>query len=97
MSRVRRHSPLAHAAYRDLVSSLLDEAAGDFRGDPDTLESDKDVLQARFVMQALAEDRPVDLADAYRAALARGPFWRERLGRTLERTPDLRAPLEALP
>jgi hypothetical protein len=66
-------------------------------GGPDAAKSHKDVLQARFVMRALAEDRPDELAEAYRDALARGPRWRERLGRALERAPDLRALLEALP
>lgn len=66
-------------------------------GGPDAAKSIKDVLQARFVMNALAEDRPDELAEAYRDALARGPRWRERLGRALERAPDLRALLEALP
>lgn len=31
---VLRHSPLAHAAYHDLLRSLRDEAAGDLRGTP---------------------------------------------------------------
>ena len=31
---IRRHSPIAHAAYADLVASLKDEAVADLRGTP---------------------------------------------------------------
>ena len=29
-----RHSPIAHAAYHDLLRALRDEAVGDLRGTP---------------------------------------------------------------
>ena len=61
---------------------------------PNSLKAVKDRAQAAFLIEALAEDRPDDLAEAYRDAAARGPRWRERLAATLQRMPDTRAQLE---
>lgn len=38
MSRFQRHSPIAHAAYHDLVRSLRDDAVSDLRGTPTRTE-----------------------------------------------------------
>ncbi|WP_187794016.1 hypothetical protein [Paracoccus amoyensis] len=34
MADISHHSPLAHAAYHDLLRSQRDEAVGDLRGTP---------------------------------------------------------------
>jgi hypothetical protein len=60
---------------------------------PNSLKAVKDRGQAAFLIEALAEDRPDDLADAWRDAEARGPRWRERLAATLARMPATRAHL----
>lgn len=54
---------------------------------PDALKAHKDRAQAAFLVAALAETRPDDLREAYEAATARGPRWRERIGATLRRLP----------
>ncbi len=61
----------------------------DRREGRDRIKADKDRRQARFLINALAEDRPDDLRDAYEDAMSRGPHWRERLGNTLARMPDM--------
>ena len=66
----------------------------DRRRGEDALKAEKDRLQATFLINVLAEDRPDDLAEAYVDAMAAGGKWRERLGRTLERLPEVRAVLE---
>ncbi len=63
------------------------------RGDL-ALKAEKDRLQAAFLIEALAEDRPDDLAEAYRDALAEGPKWRERVSRTLDRMPETQTHIE---
>lgn len=55
----------------------------DRRKDRDRLKARKDRSQAIFLIDALLEDRPDDIRDAYRDALAQGPKWRERLGNAL--------------
>ncbi len=64
------------------------------RGDL-ALKAEKDRLQAAFLIAALAEDRPDDLAEAYSDALAEGPKWRERIERTLDRMPETRERIES--
>jgi len=56
-------------------------------GGPDSLKSRKDRAQAELLIAILAEDRPGDLREAYEDALSRGPRWRERLERSLKRSP----------
>ncbi|WP_172330430.1 GSU2403 family nucleotidyltransferase fold protein [Mangrovicoccus sp. HB161399] len=58
------------------------------RGGPDQAKSRKDLGQAAFLIAALAEDRPDDLAMAHEEALSRGPRWRERIGASLARLPE---------
>lgn len=52
----------------------------------DSLKARKDLMQAEVLTAILAEDRPFDLADAYRDAVERGPRWRERIERSLNRS-----------
>jgi hypothetical protein len=61
---------------------------------PGSLKAVKYRAQAAFLIEALAEDRPDDLAEAYQDAAARGPPWRERLAATLRCMPATRAQLE---
>jgi hypothetical protein len=46
------------------------------------------------LIEALAEDRPDDLADAYRDAASRGPRWSQRLEASLALMPQTRERLE---
>jgi hypothetical protein len=55
---------------------------------PASLKARKDRAQAELLIAILAEDRPDDLREAYADALSRGPRWRERLERSLARSPD---------
>jgi hypothetical protein len=48
----------------------------------------KDRGQAAFLINVLSQDRPDDLRDAYRDALARGPRWRDRIEASLKRLPE---------
>ncbi len=66
-------------------------------GANDRLKAVKDLAQAAFLIEALAEDRPGDLAEGYRDALAAGPKWRERIEASLARRPGIAALLSALP
>lgn len=68
----------------------------DRRDQLDRTKAEKDRRQARFLIEALAEDRPEDLREAYEDALGRGPRWRERLASTLKRMPDTAARLGGL-
>lgn len=54
----------------------------------ESLKAAKDRAQAAFLIEALAEDRPDDLAEAYDDALARGPRWRARIAASLSRMPQ---------
>lgn len=69
----------------------------DRRAGRDAIKAEKDRLQAAFLIEALAEDRPDDLAEAYEDARARGPEWRRRIDATLARLPDTAAQLAGLP
>ncbi len=64
------------------------------RDGPDSLKAIKDRLQARFLIEILAEDRPDDLRDAYAVAMEAGQQWRDRIGATLKRIHGVRALLE---
>lgn len=63
----------------------------------ESLKARKDRAQAAFLIQVLAEERPDDLAEACEAARASGSAWRKRLDATLQRMPETRAIIEALP
>ena len=60
------------------------------RDGPTSFKAEKDRQQAAFIVSTMAEDRPSDIWDAYEDAMARGPRWRERIGRSLDRMPDTR-------
>jgi hypothetical protein len=62
---------------------------------PDSLKARKDRLQAEFLIEALAEDRPDDLREAWEDAVSRGPRWRERLEASLAKAPAARERLRA--
>ena len=59
-------------------------------GGPESLKARKDLMQAELLISILTEDRPADLAQAYRDAVNRGPRWRERIERSLTRAPQIR-------
>lgn len=63
------------------------------RGGPDSLKSVKDRMQAEFLIGVLVQDRPDDLYDAMEDAVSRGPRWRERLQRSIEKSPVARSVL----
>lgn len=56
---------------------------------PDSLKAVKDRLQAEFLINILATDRPDDLREALDDALSRGKRWRERITASVKRTPTL--------
>ena len=53
----------------------------------DRIKAPKDLAQAALLIEALAQDRPDDLRDAYQDALTRGPKWRDRIAASVERLP----------
>lgn len=61
----------------------------------DALKAQKDRAQAALLIEALSEDRPGDLAEAYAAARWQGPKWVGLIDNSLKRMPDTRARLEA--
>lgn len=63
---------------------------------PDRLKARKDRAQAAFLIEVLAQDRPDDLADAYRTARAHGPRWCQRIDASLARMPGTAEKLSAL-
>lgn len=62
---------------------------------PNSLKAHKDRLQAAFLIDILAQDRPSDLVQAYEDAMAQGPRWRERIASALKRMPQTQACLRA--
>lgn len=65
------------------------------RKDRARLKAEKDRRQAAFLIQALAEDRPDELRDAFDDAMSRGPRWQTHIGASLDRLPDCKALLGA--
>lgn len=80
--------PEAYAIHKLIVANR--------RTGPDKIKSRKDMAQAALLIEALAEDRPDELREAYADAMERGPQWRAHLGATLKRMPDTSAKLAAL-
>lgn len=66
------------------------------RTGPDALKSRKDRAQAAFLIDALTEDRPDELREAYLDAQSRGQSWRDHLAASLKRLPQTAALLQAL-
>lgn len=58
------------------------------RDGPDSLKSEKDRLQAEFLIRILTEDRPDELKEAFEDAIASGPQWQHRLEKSLDRMPE---------
>lgn len=56
---------------------------------PDSLKAVKDRLQAEFLINVLATDRPDDLYEALDDALSRGKRWRKRITASVKRAPTL--------
>lgn len=67
----------------------------DRRAHRDRLKAVKDRRQAFFLIDALLEDRPDELRQAYDDALSRGPRWREHLARALGAHPRYAEALSA--
>ena len=80
--------PEAYAVHKLIVANR--------RTGPDQLKSRKDRAQAALLIEALAEDRPDELREAYEDALSRGPQWRAHIEATLKRMPETAAKLAAL-
>lgn len=59
------------------------------RSGPARSKAVKDLAQAHALIAILAEDRPGELAEAYRAARASGPRWREAIARSLAQRPEI--------
>jgi len=66
------------------------------RGGADSLKAEKDRLQAAFLIEVLAKDRPDELLEAYRDALEAGPKWSKRLASTLKLVPRTQEVLDRL-
>lgn len=80
--------PEAYAIHKLIVA--------DRRQGPDRLKSRKDRAQAALLVEALAEDRPDELREAYEDAMARGPQWRAHIAATLARMPETAQRIAAL-
>lgn len=80
--------PERFAIHKLIVS---ERRRGDDRG-----KAAKDRAQAAWLIAALAEDRPEDLAEALEEARARGPRWRTRIEAALARMPSSAALLAGL-
>lgn len=80
--------PEAYAVHKLIVA--------DRRQGSDRLKARKDMAQATLLIDALAEDRPDELREAYQDAMERGPQWRAHIGATLKRMPETAAKLGAL-
>jgi hypothetical protein len=81
--------PERYAIHKLIIADRRRDGAGN-------LKSSKDREQAAFLIEAMAEDRPDDLAAAYSSAMKAGPRWREHIGNSLKRMPETKAVLESL-
>lgn len=81
--------PEAYAVHKLIVANR--RIAG-----PEQLKSRKDRAQAALLIEALAEDRPDELREAYEDALSRGPHWRAHIEASLKRMPETAAHLAGL-
>ncbi|EFO34015.1 conserved hypothetical protein [Roseibium sp. TrichSKD4] len=66
------------------------------QGGPDAIKAHKDRAQAAFLIKALTETRPEDLAEAYQVALEAGPAWRQRIAASLIHLPETANLLEEI-
>ncbi len=81
--------PEAYAVHKLIVADRR-------KAGPDQIKSRKDRAQAALLIDALAEDRPDELREAYQDALERGPQWRAHIAASLARMPETAARLGAL-
>ena len=81
--------PERFAIHKLIIADRRREGAG-------SLKSAKDREQAGFLIEAMAEDRPDDLARAYTTAREVGPRWRAHIDTSLKRLPETRTILESL-
>ena len=81
--------PERFAVHKLIIANRRRDGAG-------SLKSAKDREQAAFLVAAMAEDRPDDLAEAYVTAMEVGPRWREHIGNSLKRMPETKTILERL-
>ncbi|MBO9403442.1 GSU2403 family nucleotidyltransferase fold protein, partial [Shimia sp. R9_3] len=81
--------PERYAVHKLIIADRRRDGAG-------SLKSAKDREQAAFLIEAMVEDRPDDLASAYAAALEVGPRWREHIGNSLKRMPKTTAIIDTL-
>ena len=81
--------PERYAIHKLIVADRRRDGAG-------SLRSTKDREQAAFLIEAMGEDRPDDLAQAYTAALKAGARWREHIGNSLKRMPQTKAIIDGL-
>jgi hypothetical protein len=65
-------------------------------GGPDAIKAHKDLMQAEFLIEILAQDRPDQLSDAYQSALNSGPQWKTRLSASLKKRPAIAKILKQL-
>lgn len=76
--RVQIPRPEAYAIHKLIVAERR-------RGGADAIKARKDRAQAAFLIEALADIRPDELAEAYADALSRGPRWKEQISRSLKK------------
>lgn len=81
--------PERYAIHKLIVADRRRDGAG-------SLKASKDREQAAFLIEALAQDRPDDLREAYVGAMETGPRWRERIDNSLKRMPQTRTILNSL-
>ena len=78
---VRVPAPERYAVHKLIVASAR---TGSHRA-----KSEKDLMQAAALIEALAEARPFELATAYEDAISRGPSWRRAIEASLARRTDV--------
>lgn len=81
--------PERYAIHKLIIADRRRDGSG-------SLKSSKDREQAAFLIEAMAEDRPDDLSQAYTTAMEVGPRWREHIGNSLKRMPETKSILENL-
>ncbi|MCO5133884.1 MAG: GSU2403 family nucleotidyltransferase fold protein [Phyllobacteriaceae bacterium] len=62
----------------------------------DRLKSRKDLLQAQFLIEVLAEDRPDELEIAFNEATKLGSKWQDRISASLAKLPETQERLDTL-
>jgi hypothetical protein len=85
---VKIPAPERFAVHKLIVASVR---RGTYRA-----KSEKDLAQAEWLVAALAESRPFELAQALDSARGRGPKWRRAIEDSLKRRPKIREMLSHL-